>query len=74
MASRYGVIGAVLAMISALFGIMVVLVASAAAGRVVRSGGGVRSREGHLESVAAAARASRAACSTSTATAWGCET
>jgi len=34
-ASRYGVIGAVLAMISALFGMMVVLVASAAAGREV---------------------------------------
>ena len=34
-ASRYGVIGAVLAMISALFGMMVVLVASAAIGREV---------------------------------------
>ncbi len=34
-ASRYGVIGAVLAMISALFGMMVVLVASAAVGREV---------------------------------------
>jgi membrane protein len=34
-ASRYGVIGAVLAMISALFGFMVVLVASAAIGREV---------------------------------------
>ncbi len=34
-ASRYGVIGVVLAMISALFGVMVVLVASAAIGREV---------------------------------------
>lgn len=34
-ASRYGVIGAVLAMISSLFGLMVVLVASAALGREV---------------------------------------
>jgi len=36
-ASRYGVIGAVLAMISALFGMMVVLVASAAVGREIWS-------------------------------------
>ena len=35
-ATRYGVIGAVFAIISALFGVMVVVVASAAAGREVR--------------------------------------
>ena len=35
-ATRYGVIGAVFAMISALFCVMVVLVVSAAAGREVR--------------------------------------